>query len=74
MSSTRTALSLAAAVVINLTALAAWQWNVNEQTTPAGEVTIVELGVAQIEEPAPIASLAQATVDGQVVRTASRSL
>ena len=72
--STRTALSLAAALVINATALAAWQWNVNEQTTPAGEVTIVELGVAQIEEPAPIASLAQATVDGQVVRTASRSL
>jgi hypothetical protein len=74
MSSTRTALALVAAVVINATALTAWQWNVNEQTTPAGEVTIVELGVAQIEEPAPVASLAQATVDGQVVRTANRSL
>ena len=67
--STRTALSLAAALVINATALVAWEWNVNEQVTPAGEVTIT-----QIEEAAPVASLAQATVDGQVVRTASRSL
>lgn len=69
MSSTRTVLSLVAAVVINATALAAWEWNVNEQVTPAGEVTIT-----QIEETAPVASLAQATVDGQVVRTANRSL
>ncbi|HEY5759442.1 MAG TPA: hypothetical protein VIU34_26655 [Steroidobacter sp.] len=67
--STRTALSLAAALVINASALAAWEWNVNEQVTPAGEVTIT-----QIEESAPVASLAQATVDGQVVRTANRSL
>ena len=67
--STRTALSLAAALVINASALAAWEWNVNEQVTPAGEVTIT-----QIEEAAPVASLAQATVDGQVVRTANRSL
>lgn len=74
MSSTRTVLSLAAALVINATALAAWQWSVDEQVTPAGEVTIVDLGVGQIEEAAPVASLAQATVEGQVVRTASRSL
>lgn len=67
--STRTALSLAAALVINASALAAWEWNVNEQVTPAGEVTIT-----QIEEAAPVASLAQATVDGQVVLTANRSL
>jgi hypothetical protein len=67
--STRTALSLAAALVINATALVAWEWNVNEQVTPAGEVTIT-----QIEEAAPVASLAQATVDGQVVPTANRSL
>lgn len=67
--STRTALTLAAAVVINATALAAWEWSVNEQVTPAGEVTIT-----QIEESAPVASLAQAKVDDQVVRTANRSL
>ena len=65
----RAALTLAAAVVINASALAAWEWNVTEQATPAGEVTIT-----QIEEPAPAASLAQVKVDGQVVRTASRSL
>jgi hypothetical protein len=64
--STRTALTLVAAVVINVTALAAWEWNVTEQITPAGEVT-----VTQIEEPAPAASLAQAKVEDQVVRTAS---
>ena len=62
----RTALTLAAAVVINATALAAWEWNVTEAVTPAGEVT-----VTQIEEAAPIAPLAQATVDGQIARTAS---
>jgi hypothetical protein len=67
----RTALTLAAAVVINVTALAAWEWNVTEQVTPAGEVTIVELEGKQIEGAAPAASLAQAQVDGQVVRTAS---
>lgn len=67
--STRTALSLAAALVINASALAAWEWSVNEQVTPAGEVSIT-----QIEEAAPVASLAQATVDGQVVLTANRSL
>lgn len=69
MSSTRTALSLAAAVVINVTAAAAWEWNVTEQVTPAGEVT-----VTQIEEATPAASLAQAKVEGQVERTAHRSL
>lgn len=62
--STRTALTLAAAVVINVTALAAWEWNVTEQITPAGEVTIV-----QIEEPAAAASLAK--VEGEVARTVS---
>jgi hypothetical protein len=72
MSSSRTALSLVAAVVINASALAAWQWNVNEQVTPAGEVTIVQLEGAQIEEPTPVASLAQTKIDGQVVATAHR--
>jgi hypothetical protein len=67
MSSTRTALSLVAAVIINASALAAWQWNVNEQITPAGQVTIT-----QIEEPTPVASLAQTKVDAQVVQTAHR--
>ncbi len=67
MSSTRTLLSLAAAVVINVTALAAWEWNVTEATTPAGEVTIT-----QIEEPTQLASLAQTRVDSQVVQTAHR--
>lgn len=66
MSSTRTALSFAAAVVINVTALAAWEWNVTEATTPAGTVSIT-----QIEEPTQAASLAQAKVDSKVVRTAS---
>ena len=61
---TRTALTLAAAVVINVTALAAWEWNVTEAVTPAGEVTVV-----QIEEPAQVASLTQAQADGQVVQT-----
>jgi hypothetical protein len=61
---TRTALTLAAAVVINVTALAAWEWNVTEAVTPAGEVT-----VTQIEEPAQVASLTQAEADGQVVQT-----
>lgn len=62
---TRTALTLAAAVVINVTALAAWEWNVTEAVTPAGEVTVV-----QIEESAQVASLAQTQADGQVVPTA----
>jgi hypothetical protein len=53
-------------VVINVTALAAWEWNVTEQSTPAGEVI-----VTQIEEPTQVASLAQTRVDGQVARTAS---
>ncbi|MFC4310713.1 hypothetical protein ACFPN2_16590 [Steroidobacter flavus] len=67
MSSTRTVLSLVAAVIINASALAAWEWNVNEQVTPAGQVTIT-----QIEEPTPVASLAQTQVDGQVVQTTHR--
>jgi hypothetical protein len=62
----RTALTLVAAVVINVSALAAWEWNVTEAVTPAGEVT-----VTQIEEPTQVASLTQTAVDGQVVRTAS---
>lgn len=66
----RTALTLAAAVVINVAALAAWEWNVTEQVTPAGEVTIVELEGTQSEGAAPTASLAQAQ-DGQLERTAS---
>lgn len=61
---TRTALTLAAAVVINVTALAAWEWNVTEAVTPAGEVI-----VTQIEEPAQVASLAQTRAGGQLVQT-----
>jgi hypothetical protein len=65
---------LAAAVIINATALAAWQWSVDEQVTPAGEVSIVELGVARNEQPTPVVALARASVDGQVERTESHSL
>jgi len=65
----RTALTLAAAVVINVTALAAWEWSVTEQVTPAGEVTIVELEGARSEGTAPAVSLAQA--DAHVERTSS---
>ncbi|WP_129776365.1 hypothetical protein [Peristeroidobacter soli] len=72
MSSTRTVLSLVAAVLINASALAAWEWNVNEQVTPAGQVTITQLDGAQIEEPAAVASLAQTKVDGQIVQTTHR--
>lgn len=67
----RTALTLAAAVVINVAALAAWEWNVIEQVTPAGEVTIVALEETQSERATPAASLAQAPVDAQLGRTAS---
>ncbi|WP_116810208.1 hypothetical protein [Steroidobacter cummioxidans] len=63
----RTALTLAAAVVINVTALAAMGWDVNQaQRAPGGEVSIT-----QIEEPTQVAAVAPAKVDGQVVRTAS---
>lgn len=62
----RTALTLAAAVAINVAAAVALEWNVTQQATPAGEVTVV-----QVEEPTPVAPLAQATVEGQVVRTAN---
>lgn len=65
----RTLLTLAAAVVINVTPLAALEWNAvttQAQLAPAGEVTIT-----QLEESTPVAPLAQAKVDGQVVRTAS---
>jgi len=64
----RTALTLAAAVVINVTALAAWEWNVTEQVTPAGEVSIVQL---ERNEGATPAAVAQAPVEGQVERSAS---
>jgi hypothetical protein len=65
----RTVLTLAAAVVINASALAALEWNATTQAqlaAPAGEVTI-----SQIDELTPLAPLAQAKVNGQVVRTAS---
>ena len=64
----RSALTLVAAVAINLTALAVLEWEVaRANLPPAGEVTI-----AQIEEPSVLAPLAQ--VDGQVGRTSKRSL
>ena len=65
----RTALTLAAAVVINVSALAAWEWNVTEQVTPAGEVTIVQL--ERNEGATPAASVAQAQVDGHAEQTAN---
>jgi hypothetical protein len=63
----RTALTLAAAVVINVTALAALGWDVSRaQRAPSGEVSIT-----QIEEPTQVAAVAPAKVDGQVVQTAN---
>jgi hypothetical protein len=64
----RTTFTLAIAVAISLTTLAALEWSANREPVPAGEVTII-----QIEESAQVAPLAQAEVDSQVVRTA-RSL
>lgn len=64
----RSILTLAAAVAINLTALAILQWEVTRANAPpAGEVTIT-----QLEENTALAPLAQ--VDDQVGRAASRSL
>lgn len=58
----RTALTLAASVVINLTALVALEWNVTQaQLPPAGEVTIT-----QLLEPLEAAPLAQAQAGPQV--------
>lgn len=71
----RTALTLAAAVVINATALVVLEWNVTQaQLAPAGEVTIVQVEEAHAEGSTAVAPLAQAEVDGHVVRTASSSL
>ena len=67
----RTTLTLAVAVAISLSTLAALEWS-STRTLPAGEVTII-----QIEEPAQLeesTQVAQAEVDSQVVRTASSSL
>jgi hypothetical protein len=64
----RNTLTLTVAVAISLSTLAALEWNANRHL-PEGEVTII-----QIEEPTQVAPLAQAEVDSQVVRTASRSL
>jgi hypothetical protein len=61
----RTTLTLAAAVAISLSTLAALEWSAN-RSLPAGEVTII-----QIEEPAQVAPLAQAEVEGRLVRAAS---
>lgn len=66
----RTSLTLALAVAISLATLSVLEWNTYRHL-PAGEVTIVQLEGARIEEPTPLAPLAQAKVDGQVVRTAS---
>ena len=65
----RTALTLTVAIAISLTTLIALEWNANQEPLPAGEVTIT-----QIEESTQVAPLAQAEVDSQVVRAASRSL
>ena len=61
----RTSLTLAAAVAISLATLTVLEWNAYRHL-PAGEVSIT-----QIEEPTPVAPLAQAELDSQVVRTAS---
>lgn len=61
----RTTLSLALAVAISLSTLAALEWSAN-RTLPAGEVSIT-----QLEEPTQVA---QAEVDSQVARTAGTSL
>jgi hypothetical protein len=63
----RTVLTLAVAVVINAVALAALQFGVTQaELPPAGEVII-----SQLEQPAPVAPLAQAEVEGQVAPTAN---
>ena len=65
----KSALTLAGAVAINLTALAVLEWEVTQtqtQLAPAGEVTIT-----QLEEVPSLAPLAQAEVDGRTARTAS---
>jgi hypothetical protein len=59
----RTVLTLVAAVSISLATLTALEWSANRKL-PAGEVTI-----QQIEETTQVA---QAEVEGQVTRTASR--
>jgi hypothetical protein len=65
----RTVLTLTVAVAISLSTLVALEWSSTRAPLPAGEVTIM-----QIEEPTQVAPLAQADVDAQGVRTASRSL
>jgi hypothetical protein len=61
----KTALTLAASVVINLTALAAFDWSVNQsQLPPRGEVTITQL--ADSTE-----ALVDVREDAAVVRTAA---
>lgn len=73
----RTVLALAAAVAINASALAALEWNVvstEARLAPTGEVTVVQMELGQLEAAAPVAPLAQAKVEGQVVRTAGSSL
>lgn len=58
----RAVLTLAAAVVINVTALAVLEWNVTQaQLPPAGEVTITE-----IVGPVEAAPLAQANASPRV--------
>lgn len=61
----KTSLTLVVAVAISLATLTVLEWNTYRHL-PAGEVTIV-----QIEEPTPLAPLAQADVDGQRVPTAN---
>jgi hypothetical protein len=64
----RSVLTLAAAVAINLTAVAVLDWEVTQANSPpAGEVTIT-----QLEAPTALAPLAQ--VDDQDGRHVSRSL
>ena len=60
----KTALTLAASVVINLTALAVFDWSVHQsQRPPRGEVTITQL--------ADSTELVEVREDAAVVRTAA---
>lgn len=66
----RTALTLAASVVINVTALAALELSLNQaQLPPAGEVT-----VTQLPDPVDEVLLAGAPLDGKVKKVAGGTL
>jgi hypothetical protein len=73
----RTLLTLAAAVVINVTAFAALEWNVTQtQLPPPGEVTITQVDEPQFvafAEAAPAVPVDHVAL-GRIARTGSSSL